>query len=355
MFIMVPTFAGLVQGLLPFAPAVFITVLRNRSLINREYRLSRRRSESRPDYPPMIGALVALFLVIVAGHLARRILLPDPGVWNAGEKISYYLLVPALLIETLAKAKLSSVPVGAIATALLAANLSMATLLLLIRKPIETRFQIHGPAFTSIFQGSTRWNAFVALAMAGNLYGEAGVTLASVAMAVLIPVLNVQSVWVLRRYGSGQGGSLLRGLATNPFIIGITVGLLLNFTGLAPPQPVMSALNMVGSGALGLGLLLVGAGLRLEDLGRPNLALMLGLGLRLIVQPAIGGVAALALGLSGPAVAVVVICLAVPTASACYVLARQMGGDAPLMAAILTAQTLVSFLTLPALFVIFGL
>ncbi|MCU0819004.1 MAG: AEC family transporter [Beijerinckiaceae bacterium] len=301
----------------------------------------------------MISALVALFLVMVVGHIARRVLLPDPGIWNAGEKISYYLLVPALLIETLAKAKLSSVPVGSIATALLAANLTMATLLLVMRRPLEARFGINGPSFTSIFQGSLRWNAFVALAMAGNLYGDAGVTLASVVMAVLIPVLNVQCVWILRRYGSGQGGSLLRGLATNPFIVGITVGLTLNFTGVTLPAPVMSALNMIGSGALGLGLLLVGAGLQLEDLRRPNVALMLGVGLRLILLPAIGGLAALALGLTGTAVAVVVICLAVPSASACYVLARQMGGDAPLMAAILTAQTLVSFLTLPALFLIF--
>ncbi len=301
----------------------------------------------------MIGALIALFLVMVVGHLARRVLLPDPNIWSAGEKISYYLLVPALLIETLAKAKLSSVPVGSIATALLTANLTMASLLLLMRRPLEAKFGINGPSFTSIFQGSLRWNAFVALAMAGNLYGEAGVTLASVVMAVLIPVLNVQCVWVLRLYGSGQGGSLLRGLATNPFIVGIAVGLALNFSGLTLPAPVMSALNMIGSGALGLGLLLVGAGLQLEDLRRPNVALMLGVGLRLVLLPAIGGLAALALGLTGTAVAVVVICLAVPSASACYVLARQMGGDAPLMAAILTAQTLVSFLTLPALFLIF--
>ncbi len=301
----------------------------------------------------MIGALIALFLVMVVGHLARRVLLPDPNIWSAGEKISYYLLVPALLIETLAKAKLSSVPVGSIAAALLTANLTLASLLLLMRPTLEAKFAITGPSFTSIFQGSLRWNAFVALAMAGNLYGDAGVTLASVVMAVLIPILNVQCVWVLRRYGSGQGGSLLRGLATNPFIVGIVLGLTLNFSGLSLPAPVMSALNMIGSGALGLGLLLVGAGLQLEDLRRPNVALMLGVGLRLVILPAIGGLAAVALGLTGTAVAVVVICLAVPSASACYVLARQMGGDAPLMAAILTAQTLVSFITLPALFLVF--
>jgi predicted permease len=38
---------------------------------------------------------------------------------------------------------------------------------------------------------------------------------------------------------------------------------------------------------------------------------------------------------------------AVPTATSAYILARQMGGDAELMAAIITAQTLLSMLTLP--------
>ncbi len=93
----------------------------------------------------MIGALIALFLVMVVGHLARRVLLPDPNIWSAGEKISYYLLVPALLIETLAKAKLSSVPVGSIATALLTANLTMASLLLLMRRPLEAKFASTAP------------------------------------------------------------------------------------------------------------------------------------------------------------------------------------------------------------------
>lgn len=65
--------------------------------------------------------------------------------------------------------------------------------------------------------------------------------------------------------------------------------------------------------------------------------------------------AALALGLSGAALAAVIICLAVPSASASYILARQMGGDAPLMAAILTAQTVLSFATMPILFLMFGL
>jgi malonate transporter and related proteins len=238
---------------------------------------------------------------------------------------------------------------------LLMANVIMGGALLALRPRMAETLSINGPAFTSIFQGIMRWNAFVGLAIVGNLYGNLGVTLVSIGFAVLIPILNIQSIWVLRRYGSGTGGSMVRGLITNPFIIGTLIGLAINFSGFSLPMPVSSALDIVGRCALGLGLLLVGAGLRLDDFVRPSPALAVGVAARLLIMPILGGLAALALGLSGAALGAVIVCLAVPSASASYILARQMGGDAPLMAAILTAQTVLSFASMPLLFFIFRL
>jgi predicted permease len=303
----------------------------------------------------LIAALIAVFLVIIVGQLARRFLIRDDAAWLGAERVTYYLLIPALLIETLAKARLGEVPVLPVAGALLIANLVMGGALLATRAAMAEKFDIGGPAFTSIFQGIMRWNAFVALAMVGNLYGHLGVTLVSIAFAVLIPILNIQSIWVLRRFGSGSDGSIWRGLITNPFIIGTLVGLAINLAGLPVLRPLASALDILGRCALGLGLLLVGAGLRLGDFIRPSPALAIGVAARLLVIPVIGGLAALAMGLSGAALGAVIICLAVPSASASYILARQMGGDAPLMAAILTAQTVLSFASMPLLFLMFGL
>ncbi len=53
---------------------------------------------------------------------------------------------------------------------------------------------VDGPAFTSIFQGATRWQTYVALAVSGNLFGDLGLALASVAMVAIIPLVNVFSV-----------------------------------------------------------------------------------------------------------------------------------------------------------------
>jgi malonate transporter len=44
----------------------------------------------------------------------------------------------------------------------------------------------------------------------------------------------------------------------------------------------------------------------------------------------------------------------VPTAASGFTLARQMGGDAPLAAAIVTLQTAVSFVFLPLVIVLLG-
>jgi malonate transporter and related proteins len=52
-------------------------------------------------------------------------------------------------------------------------------------------------------------------------------------------------------------------------------------------------------------------------------------------------------GLSGDSLVIVAICAAVPTSTSAYVLARQMGGDAPLLAQIITLQTILAAITMP--------
>ncbi len=298
--------------------------------------------------PVILDSLISVFIVIALGWVLRQTLLPNDEAWKGFESISYFVLVPVLIGKTLAFAKLGEVPFGRLAITLVGTIAVIAIVLVAAKPLIERLLRTDGPGFTSIFQGVLRWNAFIALAIAANLFGTEGVTLAAVAIAALIPLLNVLSVLVLRKYGSGEG-SLLRGLATNPFILGTLVGLALNVTGLPIPRSIELALDIVGRCALGAGLLLVGAGLRVQDLKPPSLAITGGVLIRLLVAPLIGFGLAKLVGMSGNAVVIAIVCLGVPTASASYLLARKMGGDAHLMAAITTGQTLVSMLTLPAL------
>src|ERR671929_1978610 len=110
----------------------------------------------------VISALLPVFLLIVLGFVLRRSLMRLDTQWHGLERLTYYVLFPMLLIQTLVKADLSSVPVAGVGGALLLAALAMSLLCLALR-PALTRLGIDGPAFTSIFQGATRWQTYVAL------------------------------------------------------------------------------------------------------------------------------------------------------------------------------------------------
>ncbi len=99
---------------------------------------------------------------------------------------------------------------------------------------------------------------------------------------------------------------------------------------------------------------MVGGGLQLQSLTRIDAPVVVAVGLRLVAAPTIALAIGVALGLDGVTLAAMMVCAGVPTASAAYVLARLMGGDAPLMARIVTLQTIVAFVTLPVVLIAAG-
>ena len=296
------------------------------------------------------AALLPVFLLIVIGFGLRRILLKEEVHWVGLERLVYYVLFPALLIQTLARAKLGGVPVAGVGGALLIAVLLMMALCLALRPLLQARLGLSGPSFTSVFQCSCRWQTYVALAVAGNLYNDLGLTLASVAMVAMIPLLNIVCVWVLAHYAAPTRLSWPRIVLTickNPLIWACVIGLTLNLSGVALPRWVNDLTDALGRSSLALGLLVVGAGLQLKGVLHPRPAAYVTVFLKLILMPAMAISLGHAFGLSGVNLAIVACCSSVPTASSAYVLARQMGGDAPLVAEILTIQTALAVLTMP--------
>ncbi|MGE0565765.1 MAG: AEC family transporter [Pseudolabrys sp.] len=303
------------------------------------------------------AALLPVFLLIVAGFLIRRTLMPDDAHWSGPERLTYYVLFPALLIDTLARADFTGVPVAGVAGALVGAILAMSVICLAARPLMASRLAIDGPAFTSLFQGATRWQTFVGLAVSASLYGAPGVALASVAVATMIPVLNVINVIVLARYAAAEPPgwrAIVTALVRNPFIWSCAAGIALNVLGLPLTGPIHVFADALGRASLAIGLLLTGAGLAIEGLLRPAAANIIATALKLVLMPAMALGLAMIFGLSGTALAVVGVCSSVPTASNAYVLARQMGGHAGLMSEILTLQTVLAVITMPIVLALVG-
>ncbi len=299
----------------------------------------------------VIPALLPTFLLIALGFILKRTLLKPEMQWQGLERLTYYVLFPVLLIQTLVKADLTKVPIGGVGGALFLSALAMSLLCLALR-PLLARSGVDGPAFTSVFQGATRWQTYVALAVSGALYGDVGLALASVAMVAIIPLVNVFSVSVLAHYAAPQkqsAGAIVMTVVKNPLIWACVVGLLLNVTHFPLPKLWHDVADALGRSSLAIGLLVTGAGLHLEGMFRPSLAASVTVFLKLITMPVLAVALGLAFGLSGPSLVIVAVGSAVPTSSSAYVLARQMGGDAPLLAQIITLQTILAAITMPVI------
>ncbi len=295
---------------------------------------------------PIVFALLPIGLLIAFGHLMRRYgFLPD-AFWPPAERLSYFVLLPCLFIHGLATADLSDVAVAPLAGALLISTLMVAAVLVAFSGVLAD----NGPAFTSVFQGGIRFNNYVGVTAALGLFGMPGLALAAVANAVIVPTVNILCVLVFARHGGARPTVLgvLRDVATNPLVAACAIGILLQGTGLGLPPGLEGAIKALGQASLPLGLLCVGAALNWEALGqgiRPTLNASVA---KFVLMPLAAAATCLWFGLDARSTTIAVLFQALPTASSSYLLARQLGGDARLMAGIITFQTMLAILTVPA-------
>ncbi|MFO1396606.1 MAG: AEC family transporter [Burkholderiales bacterium] len=293
----------------------------------------------------MQGILVALwplFVLILMGYGMRRLDFPGQGFWPGAERFNYFVLFPALLFTSLASAPLSNPALPRLLGAvLLVLSLCVAGLYAarLWRKWPASRFGV-------LLQGLLRFNTYLGIAAVSSLYGKEGMLIATVVIALLVPMVNVLSVLALSNPADRTLASLLKPIATNPLIVSCVAGVVLNLSGVELKWGVDRLLTLLANTSLPLGLLSVGAALRIDEL-RGHLGAMLGNSLvRLLLVPLVAWLCARALTLPAGETAVLVLFFALPTAPTAYVLTRQLGGDSHLMAGIITLQTMLSAVTL---------
>ena len=278
--------------------------------------------------------------LIVIGCLLCRFTPLNRALWDAVERLVYVLLFPALLFTAIVRHPLAlgtALPLAACALAVVLAGVLMAFALRWF-PGVDAKLHASGA------QTAFRFNSYVALALAERLGGSAGVAAMAMLVAVCVPVVNVAAVWPLARQG-GQG--LWRELARNPLILATVSGLLFNALGLGLPDWLNTTLSRMGSAALPLGLMAVGASLHLGALRQgPGLAAAL-MAIRHLALPALALLLVSGMKLPPAQQLVVVAFAAVPTASSAYVLAVRMGGRGPFVAGLVTLSTLLGMASLP--------
>lgn len=302
---------------------------------------------------PIISALAPIFLLILMGYVVqRRGLLPE-AFWAPAERLTYYLFFPALLVQNAARAGLADARYLPMVAALTLGVLIIAGVVILLRP----RFGLDGPAFSSVFQGSFRPNTYVAVGAAVALFGEAGLTLIAVCIVVAVPLVNLLGAVGLVRYagpGSTRPGwrQVIGPVARNPLILACILGALLNVGDVDIPPVISPLLDILGRAALPVGLMAVGAGLQFTAVRPAWRVVAATTAIKLVALPVVIYLLSLAFGVGGLKATVLVMYGTMPGSAVSYVMTRQMGGDGPLMAAIIATTTLAAMAAMPVALVL---
>lgn len=294
-------------------------------------------------------ALLPDFALILLGSGLRRVLHLGDHFWSGLEKLIYFVLFPALLFNGLIRTHIDWSAAGPL---LLVALGTMLTGMVL---GVGARlFRITPMSFASQYQCAFRFNSYIGLAVAGKLYGVQGIAAMAIVVGMMVPPANLAAVWMLARHGEAN---VWRELVKNPLILATVAGILANLAGVQPPDLLLQLLARLADAAIALGLLAVGAGLRMapQKVGAGDTAKLRGahgaaaylLLVKLVALPAATLVLIRWAGLSGVYADVALVFSALPTASSAYILAQRMGGDGARVAWLISVSTLLGMLSLP--------
>ena len=268
--------------------------------------------------------------------------------WDGLSKICYWILFPSLLFNLTSTASLSAAFILPFCLTLLIAATAMVIYGFIAGRLIGA----NGPATSSLVQAGLRHNGFLMLAFVQGAFGIAALEIGAIAVAVLVPISNIFAVIIIFLLREGKqdanlGRAITAELARNPLMGAIILGGIVNFLSIPVPDFISGAANILGNAALPMLLLCVGASIRISALRAHSAALVLAVLAKLLILPVVMMVVGITLGLDKDVLLVLVVLAVAPTATSSFTLAQELGGDAPLMAEIITVQTLVAAIGIP--------
>lgn len=292
--------------------------------------------------------IIPIFLLILLGVAMRRWFGMREDFWPQMDRLIYYVFFPALLFNTLAH---FMIDFGAATPMLVAAALFMCSGIALgyVAKYL---FQAPAKVYSATFQSSFRFNSYVGLAVAGGLHGQDGLAAIGLLMGFMVPLANVASVLMLARHSESHW---LKEILLNPLIIATAGGITFSLANIPLPAMFNTTLSLLSEASLPMGLIAVGAALRMQGLHSHSGTLWYGVAVKLLALPAIAWGLATAFGLSGVYFHIPVLLAALPVSTVAYVLAKRMGGEGDTIAAQVMLSTLLSALTLPLWLLLMGL
>lgn len=284
-----------------------------------------------------------LFLLMAAGYGIKHLGLFDDKNLRVMNNLVFRVFLPVLIFKNVSESSFENLNWNVLLYAAVGL-LAVFGLLFLIVPKIEPEDRKRGV----LIQGIGRSNfVLYGIPIVTSLCGQEAAGIASLLVAVTIPLYNALSVVALEVYRGGKVKPMhiLRGIVTNPLIIATIIGLVFLLGGISLPQVVETTVDDLSKIATPLALFLLGGSFEFSAVGKNWRQLLIGVSGKLIWNPLIFVTGAVLLGFRGEALAGLMIVFMAPTAVNSYTMAQQMGGDDELAGQLVVFSSLFSILT----------
>ena len=301
----------------------------------------------------LINVFLPIILILITGFLIRFFFIKETEFWRCLSWLVYYFLLPLLLIRDISQVNLGELVFGNLIITIVFASLIVSILTFLLKSV----FKINGKEFSSVFQGSIRYNSYILVGVFKVVLLDKGVAFFGIITVFMIILTNVASIAVLMFYCSSNRKlsvvHLLINTIKNPLIISTIFGFFLNVFSIKTPIIFDNYLDYFADSAAAISLMSVGAGLRANVfvLGKINL-IFLSTMMKLLVLPGIVLIIFQFVPADSTTKTAALLYASAPCAANSYILAKQMGGDSELMASIVLTTTVFGILTMLAFVII---
>lgn len=297
-----------------------------------------------------LNGTVPLFLIMLLGYLLRRKgFLTDAFIANAN-KLLFNVTIPVLLFHDLSSVDVRVDFDGSYLLFCFLSTLASIAVVWVLARLFIRRRELIGEFVQGCFRSSA---AILGAAFIQNIYGDS--SMSGLMILGAVPLYNIFSViiLILEAPQGAQKSSLsdsirqsLKGIATNPIILGILAGLLASLVRLPIPQMIDKGLSSLASLTTPLALIVIGAGFKgKEALGHIRLSVVAS-AVKLLVLPAVFLPLAVMMGFADQKLVGLIVMLGSITTPASYIMAKNMGHDGSLTASICVITTFFSAFSL---------
>lgn len=286
--------------------------------------------------------VLPIFVVLATGNILYRLKFFDEDFINTSNRLIFYFLLPVLLFRAISSSDITSYPLNTLLIIMISSIILMFCLSLLLGKILKFKKNIVGTFAMNSFRANY---AYMGLPVSFYAYGENGLTVASILMAFIVPVVNLMSVVALSLSSDKRMDkkSFVKNTLFNPLAIACILGIIFSLMGIKLPEFLLNSLKIISNVTLPLALFCIGATLNPSKIKGDIILISLNVVLKLFILPLIALVLIKAVSnvLSFEA-KILIIMLSSPAATVNYVLAAAMDGDRDFASSVIILSSIFS-------------